>query len=370
MKVRIISFTDTGEALARDLARDLRGEAMRCGCPLSLDAWTRQGFETAEGLIYVGAAGIAVRAVAPYVRSKTTDPAVVVVDETGRFVISLLSGHLGGANELTERVAALCGGAPVITTATDRHGVFAVDSWARTQGCIAQNPEGIQTISSRLLAGESITMRCDWAIEGEVPEGVILMDESLEEILPHDPAHAAVHADVASSQTVNMEEEAIGISHPDVSVSVRPDPQAILRVIPRIAVIGIGCKRGTRQETIERVFARVCADNDLSVQAVCMVCSIDRKAGELGLVQFCEGHGWTLVTYSAEELRNVAGTFESSAFVQETVGVDNVCERSAVLGSDGGELTIRKATEDGVTMAVALRPFRPNWNCGPSRKDR
>lgn len=327
MTLQIMAFTDTGEALARDLAAGLSGEAMRCGRPLSLDDWTRAGFESADGLIYVGAAGIAVRAIAPYVSSKACDPAVVVVDETARHAIALLSGHLGGANDLARRVAACIGAEPVITTATDCHGVFAVDSWARTQGCVIANPEGIRGISARLLAGETIRVRSDWAIAGEVPAGVVLTDD----------ADAEVH------------------------LSLDPDPQAALRVIPRIAVLGIGCRRGTESQAIERMLARVCQDAGLSIYAVSRVCSIDCKADEPGMVRFCRDYGWTLETYAAEELRAVPGTFSGSAFVAETVGVDNVCERSAVLGSDGGSLYVRKVAEDGVTMAVAVRAFSPDW---------
>lgn len=337
MIVRIISFTDTGEVLAGDLAEGLHGEAMRCGRPMSLDAWTSRGFQEADGLIYVGAAGIAVRAIAPYVSSKTTDPAVVVVDETGRFAISLLSGHLGGANELVERVATLCEATPVITTATDRHGVFAVDSWARMQGCVVENPEAIVEISSRLLAGERITVRSDWPVDGEIPQGLALV---------HD----------ASGNRAGTQESTL-----DVEVSMHPTTQAVLHIIPRIAVLGIGCRKDTDRETIERGLERVCMNAGLSEQSVCKVCSIDRKAEERGLVQFCEAHHWPFHTYTAEQLRDVPGEFQTSSFVQETVGVDNVCERSAVLGSDGGVLYCGKYAENGVTMAVALKPFHPDW---------
>lgn len=365
MNARILCFTDTGETLARILADSLQGEVMRCGRPLSLDAWTRQGFAMDDALIYIGATGIAVRAIAPYVRSKAQDPAVVVVDETGRFAISLLSGHLGGANELTERVAALCGATPVITTATDRHGVFAVDSWARMQGCVVENPEAIRIISSRMLQGERITVCSDWEIGGETPEGVTLMERARERAV----WTAGSSAGIARCEERMNGDEVTPIpdcgrerSVPaDVALSLRPDAEAVLRVIPRIAVLGIGCRRDIRPEAIERVFERVCAAGRFSEQAVYRVCSIDRKAGEWGLVRFCEEHGWGLQTYSAEELRHVEGAFSASPFVQETVGVDNVCERSAVQGSAGGQLILRKYAEDGVTMAVAIRAFHPDW---------
>lgn len=326
MTVRLISFTDRGEALANRLAEGLGGDAMRCGRPLTLDAWTEQSFRTAEGLIYIGAAGIAVRAIAPYVRSKTQDPAVVVVDETGRFSISLLSGHLGGANELACRVAELCGAVPVITTATDRNGVFAVDSWARMQGCVVENAQRIREISARLLAGGTVRVSSAWPIAGELPKGIQLTGEQ----------------------------------DCDVLLTLRRTTWNVLRIIPKIAVLGVGCKKNTSQGTIEAAFRTVCEKANMDEKAIKMVCSIDRKAQEPGLLDFCRSHGFPFHTYTAEQLRAVEGNFSVSAFVREITGVDNVCERSAVLGS-GGTLYIKKYAEDGVTMAVALAPFHPDW---------
>lgn len=326
MNIRLISFSDRGEALANRLAEGLAGEAARCGRPLTLDAWTRQSFLQADGLIFVGAAGIAVRAIAPYVRSKTRDPAVVVVDETGRFAISLLSGHLGGANALAQRAARLCGATPVITTATDRNGVFAVDSWARVQGCAVQDPHRIKHISARLLSSGTIRVRSPWTIGGPLPGGVQLTQDE----------------------------------EPDVLLTINRTDRDALKVIPRIAVLGVGCRKDTSQAAIEGAFRAICAEANLYEAAVGLVCSIDRKAEEPGLLAFCRAHGLPFETYSAEQLRQAAGDFSTSAFVQETIGVDNVCERSAVLGS-GGTLYVKKHAGNGVTMAVALRPFHPDW---------
>ena len=156
------------------LYTSLGGTATRCGVDCPLRDWIREAFSRYEGLVFVGAVGIAVRAIAPYVQSKTTDPAVVVVDEGGRFVIPLLSGHLGGANGLAHRIAAAGGGSPVITTATDGRGLFAVDSWAKEQNCHVMEPERIKGVSGKLLEGETIWMRCPWAVSGLQPEGVLL----------------------------------------------------------------------------------------------------------------------------------------------------------------------------------------------------
>ena len=265
MTVRLISFSDRGEALANRLAEGLGGENMRCGRPLSLDAWTAQSFGTAEGLIYVGAAGIAVRAIAPYVSSKTQDPAVVVVDETGAFAVSLLSGHLGGANDVTRQVARLCGAVPVITTATDCSGVFAVDSWARIQGCTVENPRRIKEISARLLSGETVQIASDWPIAGAVPDGV----------------------------------ELTGMQDYDVHLTLTKTAESALRIIPKIAVLGVGCKLGTPQSAIEQAFSELCEQENLCPEAFGLVCSIDRKAEEPGLLAFCKAHGLPFVTFSA-----------------------------------------------------------------------
>ncbi len=125
-----------------------------------------------DALIFVGAAGIAVRAIAPHCQSKTTDPAVVVVDECGRFAVPILSGHLGGANDLARAIAAVCGAVPVITTATDAHGIFAVDEWAKHQNCMVLEPERIKLVSGKLLAGQPVHYWTDFPVTGTAPPGL------------------------------------------------------------------------------------------------------------------------------------------------------------------------------------------------------
>ena len=123
---------------------------------MTLAGWTAQQFAAADALVFVGAAGIAVRAIAPHCQSKATDPAVVVLDECGRFAVPLLSGHLGGANDLACRLAAACGAVPVITTATDANGLFAVDEWAKKQNCAVWETPRIKLVSGALLAGKTV----------------------------------------------------------------------------------------------------------------------------------------------------------------------------------------------------------------------
>lgn len=326
MNVRYIAFSRRGEKLALRLAEKAGGEVCRCNREASLRDWTEQAFLQAEGLVFVGAAGIAVRAIAPHVRHKTTDPAVVVADEGGSFFIPILSGHLGGANELARTLAAICGGTPVITTATDVNGLFAVDEWAKRQKGFIRNPERIREVSGKLLAGEKVTFASRWPIVGKLPPRV-------EEGTPEDCDFLLGY----------------GTENPEA-----------LCIVPKIFVLGMGCRKGAPEEQIETRFQAFLHLHDLPEQAVVKVCSIDRKGQEPGILAFCRKHGYPYETFSAEELRKAEGAFASSSFVAETVGVDNVCERSAVLGS-GGKLVCPKYAGEGVTLALAEMPYTPDW---------
>lgn len=326
MILRLLAFTDRGYALARSLAEELEGEAARCGAPLGLAEWTAGAFSRADALVFVGAAGIAVRAIAPHVRHKALDPAVVVVDEAGRFAVPILSGHLGGANDLARKIASLCGGTAVITTATDVRRLFAVDEWAKRQNCRVQNPEAIRRVSSKVLSGGTAGVYSPWPITGRPPEGAALAAER----------------------------------SCDVMLTLRRQSGDVLRLVPAIAVLGVGCRRDTPAPALERAFSELLETSGLDSLAFCRVCSIDLKRDEPGLRAFCQTRGLALETFSARALQAVEGDFSSSSFVRSVTGVDNVCERAAVLGS-GGTLVAKKQAGDGVTMAAALAPFSPDW---------
>ena len=326
-RIAYLSFTDRGHALAERLRAVLGGEASctRRMEDFSLSRWTEEAFASFDALVFVGAVGIAVRAVAPFLKSKARDPAVVAVDECGRFAVPVVSGHLGGANDLAREIAAICGAVPVITTATDANGLFAVDEWAKRQNCAVTDPHGIKAVSAKILAGGTVRVRSEWPVEGTPPAGVALTDG----------------ADW------------------DVRVDVRRH-EGGLCLAPKALVLGVGCRRGTPRESLETAFRELCGEQNLWPEAVCAAATIDLKAEEPGLLDFCAAHGWPLTCYSAEELRKTEGTFTPSAFVERTTGVDNVCERSAVLAA-GGPLLTGKHAGNGVTMALARKPFRLDW---------
>lgn len=322
MNVACLAFTEKGFMLAEKLATALDGRAYRSGCPQTLSQWTQEHFSADRALLYVGAVGIAVRAVAPFLQSKTTDPAVVVVDECGRFAVPVVSGHLGGANDLARKVAELCGAVPVITTATDANGVFAVDEWARCQQCAVLHTACIRKVSGALLAGKTVHIQTEIPVRGTPPAGV-----------------------------------ETGTQGPcDVYVGFTLQPETVLWLVPRRIVLGIGCRKGTPAALLEDALVA----SGLPAQAVCAVATIDLKAAEPGLLAFCRKHDWPLQVFSTDALARVEGNFTASAFVQRTTGVDNVCERAAALAS-GGTLLRRKTAANGVTLAAAVQPYELDW---------
>ena len=287
--------------------------------------------------IFIGACGIAVRSIAPFVKSKKVDPAIVVVDEQGKFAISLLSGHIGGANELAQEVAEIVHGQPVVTTATDLNNKFAVDVFAKKNGCFISDMNLAKEVSAALLAGKEVGFASDFPWLGEIPEELKLLEEGQEK------------PELGIYVTNGY------LEHPFVHT---------LYLIPRVITTGVGCKKETPKEIVEKVIRRACDEQLIPSVAMEQVASIDLKKDEEGILEYCEERNLPFVTYSKEELEEVEGTYAASSFVKEVTGVDNVCERAALLGSSKegkGRLILRKFAQDGVTVALAMKKWSVNF---------
>ncbi len=307
MKAAVAAFSERGIAIALQVASGLGADVWvppRCArdglrvIKPSLTEWAGARFADCGALVFVSACGIAVRAVAPFVKSKAEDPAVVVLDEAGENIISLLSGHLGGANKLAKEIADATGGRAVITTATDVRGVTAVDSWAVENNCAVENVEAIKAVSSAALDGR--------------PIGVAVTDE------------------------------------------LQPVPWPVtLWLRPRALALGVGCKRGADFSALAAAAEEFLEDAGVSPLSLAAVASIDIKRGEPAIIKLAEKYKVPFVTYGAEELRGARGRFSYSKRVEETTGVGCVCERAAVLAAGGGVLMRGKAVYPGITLALA-----------------
>lgn len=311
-----------------------------------LTEWTGEQMKEHRSLLFIGACGIAVRAIAPFLTDKLNDVPVLVMDEQGRFVIPVLAGHVGGANELAISLAERMGSTPVITTATDLNHCFAVDLFAKRNALHIVNKEGIAKVSSRILAGEEVTMA--------VEEG-------------HFREEAQTLRGRRVSRKTNIP-EGIRLVSTEAPVDVLVAPASygkgrLLTLRPKEYVIGIGCKRGKAAEQIDHFVNRALKESGISMEQVAAFASIDQKKDEEGILWMSSHYGISFVTCSAEELQQVEGNFHASEFVKSQVGVDNVCERAALrFSGPGGTLITGKQAEDGITVAIAKRRWSVSFD--------
>lgn len=305
----------------------------------SLSEWTGEQMAAHRALVFIGACGIAVRAIAPWIVDKLHDSPVIVMDEQGQYVIPLLSGHVGGANELALRLSEASGAIPVITTATDLHGSFAVDLFAKKNDLWIRNREGIAKVSAKVLTGAEITMCVQTGhIETceNLPDGIRLC-----EYPPKEPVDVLV-IDNSVSDTVE-----------------RDSLKAQLILHPKKYILGVGCKKGTDSAKLEDYLQSILEQQGISIEEITALASIDVKKDEACLLKFSEKYRIPFKTYSAQKLQTVPGEFHTSAFVKNTVGVDNVCERAAICAAgDGGRLMLAKQANDGMTVAIAEKIWK------------
>lgn len=328
-EIGILAFTDRGRHLAAKVSDRLSRE---CNIEIfdnkgSAKDYLREHFDQKDTFLFICAAGIAVRMIAPLIRSKDVDPAVIVMDEFGQFVIPILSGHLGGANEAGERISTLLDATLVLTTATDINEKFAVDVWSKYAGCKIVDISCIKTISAAILRGEKVGFESGFPFEGKVPKEL----------------------------TLDAAEIGICVS---LSDQLKPFPQTF-NMVPRIITMGIGCRKNTSVEQFEKFVLSILEENKVSIHAIEKIASIDIKKYEKCILAFSDKYQIPFITYNAEELTTAEGDFEVSEFVKSVTGVDNICERSACLGSGNGRRILSKTSGSGVTCALAMK----DWKC-------
>lgn len=347
MRVSIISFTQNGMALSGRIQKICPQMTIRaftkCSAAKqsdtniqyveqSLKDWTKEQMEQKNVLVFIGACAIAVRAIAPCITDKLHDSPVLVLDENGTYVIPILAGHIGGANELAVSLAKELQAQAVITTATDIQEKFAVDMFAKKNGLHIVNKDGIAKVSAKVLAGEMVTM--------SIEEGHVNGDMTL-------PAEVCM---MAYPPTVQV----------DILITSKEENfDAVLLLKPKEYVIGMGCRKGKEAEKIEAFIQKHLQEIGINEEQIYALASIEQKKEEEGFLIWSQKRRLPFLTYTSEQLQEVEGVFQESSFVQETVGVSNVCERAALkVAGDGGRLVYKKHAEDGMTIAIAKR----EWN--------
>ena len=328
--IRATFFTENGGLLMTKLKK-VWPEAIFEVRPVEADlaSWTKASFEEHVPLLFIGAVGIAVRAIAPFLADKLSDSPVVVIDELGKNVIPILSGHYGGANDISRIIAKRLESNVVITTSTDINNIFAIDVFAKENGLFIHDKNQIKKISSAILAGKKINIKSeiDAEFNGEIPKELQLVKNGVSDIV---------------------------ISEHDNNV---------FTLTPKRLVIGIGCKKNKDFNSLLD-FVLEHYSKEYLKKNLYAIATIDVKENEIGIIKLAQYFGAKLFFYSADELSKVKGHFSESDFVMETVGVSNVCERAAILGAqiDFSGLELKKTANDGMTIAAAKRQkIYLNW---------
>ena len=328
MKKAAICFTKDGKALIERLNEKLTkagleraqayismGEDSDCegfeSVKESLTDWTKKQFEEHNAVIFVGAMGIAVRAISSFAKDKLSDSPVIVIDDLGRYVIPVIGGHAGGANKIATVISKLIDAQAVITTSTDSHAAFSADVFAKENSLKICNREGIKKVSAKAIEGKPVTI----SIKDYPPDKKV-----------------------------------------DIIVADETDKEYDLLLMPKRYTVGIGMKRGLDKKTAEEFLFDVLKANDIDISDVYAFSSIDVKEDEEALNYLKDRYSIPLITFDAALLNRLKGEFDSSEFVKKTVGVDNVCERAAVLAAGtNSELIVGKQAGNGMTVAVAKR---------------
>ena len=429
--LRIITFTSQGGLLARRIADRIPARIYRkfhTGRPyldaqggkgsacrkteetgpwdfepveMSLADWASEGFAAGDPLLFIGAAGIAVRAIAGCIRDKMTDVPVLVADMQGNYVIPILSGHYGGANALAGQIAEMLGAAAVITTATDQVGAFAADLFAKEHNMRIRNPKALPRISGKAVSGEDV--RIEWLIPTGVGEktdpkqesdlqfhsrlmsmGKRAVDASDEN--PEEPTICLANTEnlsaclehlrtvcgtpegvciVTTEDVCNAAPESLCGGSPedaaDIRITAFPltkeelESTETLYLTPQCVYAGIGCKKNVPAEKMESFVRSMCVASGIDPGALAGIASIDVKKEEPAIIALAETLGIPFVTYTAEELLAVPGHFPESPFVEKQVGVGEVSGRAAArLAGTGYRMLLPKVSRWGITLSLAV----------------
>jgi len=317
MKIACLYFTDSGGAIAKRI---------KYSSDYEVHVYSKENyknslndiFEHYDGIVFISSTGIAIRISMPFIKSKSVDPAIVVVDDLGRYSISLLSGHIGGANELAENIANHLKCQAIITTASDGRGIEAVDMFAKRNNLYIESLEDAKKITSMMVAGEAIKIESE--IKSKIGYGNIVYKNEVGVIF------------VTSKLSINYDK-----------------PSCILR--PKNIIVGLGCRRGKTVDEIINALFIVFKDNDLSINSLKQIATVDVKQDESGIIEACEYLKCEMLIISREAIKVVQDKFDKSAFVESTIGVTSVCEPCAFIA--GGEIIVCRTAINGITIAIS-----------------
>lgn len=334
--IGIISVIEKGDILGEKIKDILGGDLILKSKikNFKLNNITKECFEKYDSIIFISSTGIAVRAISKYLVSKDKDPAVVVVDVCNKFSISLVSGHLGGANKLTLMVSEVLGNTPVITTATDNMDILAPDIIAMNNNLIIDDLKIAKVIAGRLVNREDVYFKDDKSII-KCPNGYIETDE--------------LHGNAIWITHKKLREQKVKESKV-ISYLSEYETRTVLKLIRKDIILGIGCKRNTDSEKLFDFVSDILEQENIDIRAVEKIASINIKSDEKAILDLAVNLKCDLTFFSSQEIAKVEHKYEGSEFVKKSTGVSAVSE--PVIELAGGNIIVKKIKRDGMTLAI------------------
>lgn len=330
MKISAVTFTTQGEKIINKIKKDMQLDhyCKKNTQDFSIKTLGEKLMKEYDAIIFVSAIGIAIRTIANHITSKEKDPAVIVIDQGGQYVISLLSGHIGGANELTKHLAVLINARPIITTATDIMGVEAPDNIAVNNNCIINNMTKAKKIAMLLVEGEKVAIINDYD-SNFLPLGYVPYKED-----NFDNINGLVHITNKKNTKHNK-------LHKNIPV---------LKLIKKNIVLGIGCKRNYSKEKMIMYVDEILKKYNIDYRAVKTIATVEIKKNEKAIIELAKYYNCQLKLYSVEEIKKIQNQFEGSNFVEKSIGVRAVCEPCVVLSK--AEIIVNKLSFEGMTLSI------------------
>lgn len=333
--INIISFTNQGAYLSLKL-KELYENATLFGkmdneniikMDKDIKSLVKDIFYESDVIIFISALGIAVRSIAPFIISKDKDAAVIVIDDTAKYVIPLLSGHIGLANKFAKEIADFLHSEAVITTSTDRNNKFAVDNFAVNNNLFIKDITKIKEVSSRILNGENVGFLSDYKVDGVKPYELV--------------EDCSKECGIVISKDINK----------------LPFP-ITMQLIPKEYILGIGARKGSDYNILLEFVETSLKKYNILPYEILAVVSIDIKKEEQAIIQLAKKYNVPFITYSSEVLQNVSGEFSASEFVKQVTGVDNVCERAVKAYNDDVEIIMKKQSYNGITLSIGKKAWQ------------
>ena len=326
--ISVLSFSKSGEEIAQKIINVNADAVLYKSSEGKIRDKMEEIWNNSDAIIFISATGIAVRYIAPFIKHKSVDPAVLVIDDMGRYVISLLSGHLGGANYMATEIAGyLKESIAIITTASDSRGFESLDLYAKRREFKILKSENLTAVSSAMVDGRVLALYSE--IDPDLDYGNIVLLGKEELLKDENRVKIAISSEVLDLSKLS------------------------LQLIPKILYLGIGCRRGVKSKVIIELIEEVFEKHGLYTDAIAGISSIELKSDETGILEAAEHFNVQPRFYSTEEIQTVEGEFKGSEFVRKITGVGAVAEPSAFLS--GGEILVERVAKNDITIAVAIK---------------